>query len=75
LPWFARDLEPLSAVVAATLNEDGTLIEANADFLRIIKLEGQTRSARTPRAFFYSRILRPWPMQMRGPTERFTADC
>jgi two-component system, cell cycle response regulator len=41
LPWFARDLEPLSAVVAATLNEDGILIEANAGFLRIVKLEGQ----------------------------------
>jgi two-component system cell cycle response regulator len=41
LPWFARDLEPLCAVVAATLNEDGTLIEANAGFLRIVKLEGQ----------------------------------
>jgi two-component system cell cycle response regulator len=41
LPWIARNLEPLSAVVAATLNEDGTLIEANAGFLRIVKLEGQ----------------------------------
>lgn len=40
MPWFARDLEPLFAVVAATLNEDGTLIEANAGFLRIMKLEG-----------------------------------
>ena len=40
MPWFARDLEPLLSVVAATLNEDGTLIEANAGFLRIIKLEG-----------------------------------
>jgi two-component system, cell cycle response regulator len=36
----ARDLEPLLAVVAAVLNEDGTLVEANAGFLRIAKLEG-----------------------------------
>jgi two-component system cell cycle response regulator len=41
VPWLARDLEPLLAVVAATLNLDGTLIEANAGFLRIVKLEGR----------------------------------
>ena len=40
MPGFARDLQPLLAVAAATMNEDGTLIEANAGFLRIVKLEG-----------------------------------
>jgi hypothetical protein len=75
LPWFARYLEPLSAVVAATLNEDGTLIEANAGFLRIVKLEGQDPVGAHASRFFCSRILRPWPMQMQGLTERFTADC
>jgi signal transduction histidine kinase len=33
---IARELEPLLALVAATLDEDGTLIEANAGFLRLI---------------------------------------
>jgi two-component system, cell cycle response regulator len=40
MPWFARDLQPLLSVAAATMNEDSTLIEANAGFLRIAKLEG-----------------------------------
>jgi two-component system cell cycle response regulator len=41
LSWFAHNLEPLLAVAAATLTEDGALIDANAGFLRIIKLEGK----------------------------------
>lgn len=40
MPWFSRDLESVLAVVAATLNEDGILVEANAGFLRIINLVG-----------------------------------
>jgi diguanylate cyclase (GGDEF)-like protein len=38
---LARDLESMFAVVAATLAEDGTLIQANAGFLRIIKAEAR----------------------------------
>lgn len=37
---IAFELEPLLAVVAATLEEDGTLIEANAGFLRLIEMAG-----------------------------------
>jgi two-component system, cell cycle response regulator len=40
VPWFASELEPLLAVVAAAMDENGTLIEANAGFLRLIKVEG-----------------------------------
>ncbi|MBL0168039.1 MAG: hypothetical protein IPP85_13305 [Propionivibrio sp.] len=35
---IAPELVPLLAVVAATLDEDGTLIEANAGFLRLIEM-------------------------------------
>lgn len=38
---FASDLIPLHAVAVATLNMDGTLVEANAGFLRLVQLEGQ----------------------------------
>ena len=41
MQWLAQNLDPLLAVVAATLSEDGTLIDANAGFLRIVKLGGQ----------------------------------
>ncbi len=37
---FLSDLEPILAVVTATLDESGTLIEANAGFLRLIKVNG-----------------------------------
>jgi hypothetical protein len=35
--WFPPELEPLLAVAAAALDEDGTLVEANAGFLHLIK--------------------------------------
>lgn len=41
MPSFSPELNPLLAVVAAVLELDGTLIEANAGFLRLIKLEGR----------------------------------
>ncbi|ABD87028.1 GGDEF domain-containing protein [Rhodopseudomonas palustris] len=41
MSWIAPELRPLSAVVAATLACDGTLIEANAGFLRIARLPAQ----------------------------------
>ena len=37
---IAPELAPLLAVVAATLDENGTLIEANAGFLRLIEIQG-----------------------------------
>ncbi|HEY0330775.1 MAG TPA: GGDEF domain-containing protein [Rhodopseudomonas sp.] len=41
MPWIAPELRPLCAVVAATLADDGTLVDANAGFLRIARLPGQ----------------------------------
>ena len=41
MPWFSPYFEPLLAVAAATLDEDGILIEANAGFLRLIDVGGQ----------------------------------
>ena len=41
MPWFAQNLKPLLAVVAATLSEDGVLLDANAGFLRIVRLGEQ----------------------------------
>ncbi|MGA9015807.1 MAG: GGDEF domain-containing protein [Acetobacteraceae bacterium] len=40
MPWFASELEPMLAIAAAVLDEGGTLIEANAGFLRLVSLEG-----------------------------------
>ena len=34
--WFASELEPLLAIAAATVSEDGTLMEANAGFLKLL---------------------------------------
>jgi diguanylate cyclase (GGDEF)-like protein len=39
MSWFSAELEPLLTVAAAALDENGTLIEANAGFLRLIKAE------------------------------------
>ncbi len=39
MPWIAPEQQALLAIAAAVLGEDGTLIEANAGFLRIIKTE------------------------------------
>ncbi len=36
MSWFAPELQPLLAVVAATLDDNGVVIEANAGFLRLI---------------------------------------
>lgn len=41
MPWFSPYFEPLLAVATATLDQNGTLIEANAGFLRLIAIEGQ----------------------------------
>ena len=37
MPWIAPELQALLAIAAAVLGEDGTLIEANDGFLRLIK--------------------------------------
>jgi diguanylate cyclase (GGDEF)-like protein len=50
--WFAPELDPLLAVVAATLDENGTLIEANAGFLRLIKTEGRQPIGLSAARFF-----------------------
>jgi diguanylate cyclase (GGDEF)-like protein len=41
MSWISSELQPFLALVAATIHEDGTVIEANAGFLRIAKLGGQ----------------------------------
>ncbi len=52
VPWFAPELEPLLAVAVAALDKDGTLIEANAGFLKLIDLDGpQPIGARVGRFF------------------------
>ena len=53
VPWFAAELESLLAVIAAALDENGTLIEANAGFLRLIKAEG-VQPIGGPAAKFFS---------------------
>ena len=52
MPWFAPELGPLLAVVTATLDEKGTLIQANAGFLRLIKMEGQQPIGQSISRFF-----------------------
>jgi diguanylate cyclase (GGDEF)-like protein len=52
MPWPGHDLKPLLAVVAATLSEHGILIEANAGFLRIVKLEAQNPIGANVSRFF-----------------------
>jgi len=49
---IAPELKPLLAVVAATLDEDGTLIEANAGFLRIIGIADLPRHGAQVARFF-----------------------
>jgi len=41
--WYASELEPLLAIAVALLDENGSLLEANAGFLRIIEAEGYSR--------------------------------
>lgn len=52
MPWFAPELEPLLAVVTATLDEKGTLIQANAGFLRLIKMGEQQPIGQSVARFF-----------------------
>ena len=42
MAWFPTYVEPLEAVAAATLAGDGTLLEANAGFLRLMATDGQS---------------------------------
>ncbi len=51
-PWFGPYVAPLLAVAAATVDEDGALIEANRGFLRLIMAEqGQATGRRVARFF------------------------
>jgi two-component system cell cycle response regulator len=50
--WFASELAPMLAVAAAALDEHGTLIEANAGFLRLLGAAGsQPIGTRVPLFF------------------------
>ena len=53
MTWFAPELAPLLAVVAATLAEDGTLVEANAGFLRLLDAKAGQRFIGTQVASFF----------------------
>jgi two-component system, cell cycle response regulator len=65
VPWFGSYFEPLLSVAVATLNEDGTLIEANLGFLRLIKVEGQEPIGARMNRFFaqpdFSTLIRGQP--------------
>lgn len=52
MPWFAPELDPLLAVVTATLDEKGNLIQANAGFRRLIKMEGRQPIGQSVARFF-----------------------
>ncbi len=52
MSWIAPELDPLLAVVGATLDGNGTLIEANAGFLRLIKTEGRQPIGLSAARFF-----------------------
>ena len=41
MSWFSPEFADLLAVAVATLDENGTLIEANAGFLKLISAEGK----------------------------------
>lgn len=40
MPWFSPELEPLLAVVTATIDRDGRLLQANAGFRRLVSANG-----------------------------------
>ena len=66
MAWFSPELEPMLAIAAAALDEDGTLIEANAGFLRLISEPGpQQVGIRIPRLF----IQPDFATLLRGQTE------
>ena len=75
MAWFSPELEPVLAIAAAALDEDGTLIEANAGFLRLISDPGLLQvGMRIPRLF----IQPDFATLMRGQAEsdgRSIGDC
>ena len=52
MPWFIPELKPLLAIAIATLQENGTLIEANAGFIRLIRAEGRQAIGEPAAQFF-----------------------
>lgn len=52
MTWFAPELESLLAIAAAALGSDGTLIEANAGFSRLIDMEGPQPTGACVARFF-----------------------
>ena len=52
MAWFNPELQPLLAVVAATLDEKGLLIEANAGFLRLFPPDSQPSIGMSTARFF-----------------------
>jgi hypothetical protein len=72
--WFAPDLEPLLAIAVATLDKDGTLIEANAGFLKLI--DGEAPQAIGAQAgFSFNPILQPSCARWEVPRGKSTGGC
>jgi two-component system, cell cycle response regulator len=47
MPWYPPELEQLTAIVAAELDENGGLIAANSGFMELIKVDGLSPSIGT----------------------------
>lgn len=52
MTWISAELASLNSVAAATLDDKGTLIEANAGFLRLLKGSGQAAIGAHIQGFF-----------------------
>jgi len=52
MAWYTAELEAMLAIAAATLDADGTLLEANAGFRRLIGIEA-SQLLRCPAARFF----------------------
>ena len=75
MAWFEPELESLLAVAAALLDEGGKLLEANAGFLWLIKMEKVQPIVRTWSNFSFNLILQPSSAHSLMPKEKFTMDC
>ncbi|MBK7421788.1 MAG: hypothetical protein IPJ48_01095 [Propionivibrio sp.] len=72
---IAPELAPLLAVVAATLDEDGTLIEANAGFLRLIEIQGLSPGSADVAQCFIQPDFATLVGRNRAPMAKSTAGC
>ncbi len=52
MPWYPQELDGLLAIVAASLDEGGRIIEANAGFSRLTRVEGRSAAGASVADFF-----------------------